>query len=383
MTAALFFFWLALALLVWVYLGYPLVAAAWGRLRPVRFRADGSSPYLVTVGIAAHDAEANIAARVANVLAQRVPFELEVVVASDGSTDSSAAIVKAIAGADARVRLLDLPRIGQSAAQSAIFENARGDVVVLTDAETRFEDDCLAALVAPFASSRVGCVTGILRWRYDAQSHTARHEGVYWRYEQLVRGWESRAGWLSAGTGAVLAARRSLYRPAPAHASLDQMLPLYCRASGATVLVAPDAVGMDRGTASVSEQLRSRTRIATQGIEANLRMSLRIRPWRMPGAFVAIWSHKLLRWATPFLAVLAVLTGIALYAAGESWLYLLPLAFSAAGLVLAGMGYAAAPRRWRIPVVGLPTTIAVVNLAFAIGWLNVVLRRPVRVWESR
>jgi cellulose synthase/poly-beta-1,6-N-acetylglucosamine synthase-like glycosyltransferase len=381
MTVALVVFWLALALLAWVYVGYPLLAAAWGRVRPVRNSPDGVTPRLVTVGIAAHNAQGNIKGRVANVLSQEVPFEVEVLVASDGSSDGTAAVVGEIARTDARVRLLDLPRVGQSAAQTAIFEQARGEIVVLTDAETRFQDGCLPALVAPFASNAVGCVTGILRWHYDARSDTAQHEGAYWRYEQIVRGWESRAGWLSAGTGALLAARRSLYRPAPAHASLDQMLPLYSRASGAAVLVAADAVGIDRGTASVGEQLRSRTRIATQGIEANLRMSLHIRPWRMPGTFLAIWSHKLLRWATPFLAVFAAVAGVALYSADASRLYLLPAAALVFGLLVALIGYLASRAGWRIPLVGLPMTIAAVNLAFAIGWLNVILRRRVRAWE--
>jgi cellulose synthase/poly-beta-1,6-N-acetylglucosamine synthase-like glycosyltransferase len=382
MTVALVTFWLALALLAWVYVGYPVLAAAWGRARPVSVSVEeGARPRLVTVGIAAHNAAANIEGRVANVLAQAVRFEVEVVVASDGSSDATTSLVNEIAGTDGRVRLLDLPRVGQSAAQTAIFEQARGEIVVLTDAETRFQDGCLAALVAPFASNHVGCVTGILRWHYDARSDTAQHEGAYWRYEQLVRGWESRAGWLSAGTGALLAVRRSLYRAAPAHASLDQMLPLYSRAAGATVLVAADAVGVDRGTASVGEQLRSRTRIATQGIEANLRMSIRIPPWRMPGTFLAIWSHKLLRWATPFLVGFAAIAGVALYAGGESRLYLLPAAALVVGLVLALIGYLCARAGRRIPLVGLPVTIAAVNLAFAMGWLNVMLRRRVRAWE--
>jgi biofilm PGA synthesis N-glycosyltransferase PgaC len=381
MAVAIVVFWVSLALIGWVYAGYPLLTALWASVRPVRGRDDGADPRLVTVGIAAHNAEANIAGRIANVLGQRVPFDVEIVVASDGSTDRTAQLVEEDFRADPRVKVLALPRVGQSAAQSAIFDSARGDVVVLSDAETRFEDGCLAALVAPFASSDVGCVTGILRWRYDERSDTAQHEGAYWRYEQVVRGWESRAGWLSAGTGALLAVRSSLYRPAPAHASLDQMLPLYCREAGRKVLVAPDAVGFDRGTASVAEQFRSRTRIATQGIEANLRMSLRIRPWRRPGTFVAIWSHKLLRWFTPFLAAFAAISGAAVYAAGGSPLYLAPLVVAVIGLALAALGYLAAPKGWRIPLVGVPTTIAAVNLAFAMGWINVVLRRRVRAWE--
>ena len=206
------------------------------------------------------------------------------------------------------MRVLDLPRGGQSAAQSAIFEAARGEIVVLTDLDTRYEPGTLEQLVAPFADDRVGCTTGVLRWHYDRRTPTAYHEGTYWRYEQRVRAWESRSGWLAAATGALLACRRALFRPIPAHASLDQMLPLIAREAGLYVIARPQAIGMDQGTFGLGDQFRSRTRIATQGIEANLRMATRITPWKRPGTALAIWSHKLLRWATPFLAALLVAT---------------------------------------------------------------------------
>jgi glycosyltransferase involved in cell wall biosynthesis len=141
-------FWIAVALLAWVYAGYPFAAAVAGRVRPFRVRPTGSPPPLVTVGIAAYNEAPQLAGRIADILAQDVPFGLEVVVGSDGSTDGSVELVAALAASDARIRVLDLPRGGQTAAQRAIFAAAGGEVVVLTDAETRFAPGCLAALVA-------------------------------------------------------------------------------------------------------------------------------------------------------------------------------------------------------------------------------------------
>ena len=373
-------FWLAAAALIWVYGVYPIFARVYGALRPLRLQSAGRPPELVTVGLAVHDGSGEIRERIANILDQSVPFRVEVIVASDGSRDETPAIVRQMAEADPRIRLLQLPRRGQSAAQSAIFEAALGDLVVLTDLETRFASGCLVALVAPLGDSRVGCSTGVLRWLFDEATQTARHEGLYWRYEQAVRAWESRAGWLSAGTGALLAVRRSLYKPAPSHASLDQMLPLFCREARALVVVAEDAIGTDRGTTSQAEQFASRVRIATQGIEANLRMSLRI-PMRQPGTALAVWSHKVLRWATPLLGAGLVLSGVVIYFSTADAGYLVPIA--AAGLIalLALVGQIG---RWlghTIPLTGLPLTIAVVNLAFALAWLNVILRRPIERWE--
>jgi cellulose synthase/poly-beta-1,6-N-acetylglucosamine synthase-like glycosyltransferase len=379
----LFAFWAASAALAWVYLGYPLAALVAGRLRPARVRRDdrGAPVTRVTVGIAAYQAQPLIEGRIRNVFQEPVDFELEVIVASDGSNDELPRTVERLALDDSRIRLLDLPRGGQAAAQSAIFEAAGTEVVVLTDAETRFAPGCLAELVAPFADARVGCTTGVLSWHYDRSTDTARQEGLYWRYEQLVRRWESRAGWLTAGTGALLAVRRECYRPVPAHASLDQMLPLHVHEQGRLVLAVPTAVGIDRGASDVGEQFHSRVRIATQGIEANLRMAPRLTPWRRPGAFLGIWSHKLLRWATPWLALIAIVAATGLVLQGRSPLYLLPLAALGALGVLAVSGALAARRGRRLPLAGFATAFVVVNAAFGLAWLRVLARRRVGSWQ--
>jgi cellulose synthase/poly-beta-1,6-N-acetylglucosamine synthase-like glycosyltransferase len=386
MLLALVLYWGSVALLGWVYVAYPLLALVYGRIKPVRIAEQSAWPALVSVGLAVHDGAGQIGERVADILAQSTPFALEVIVASDGSDDETARIIAATSAIDPRVRLLELPRSGQSAAQAAIFTAARGDVVILTDLETRFAPGCLEALVGPMRDPQVGCSTGVLRWRFDEATATARHEGLYWRYEQAVRRWENRAGWLTAATGALLAVRRSLYRPVPAHASLDQMLPLIARDNAQRVVIARSAIGSDRGTVGLREQFLSRMRIATQGIEANLRMSLRITPWRRPGSFLALWSHKLLRWATPYLALLAALDGSYLALGGESVLYWLLAALAVIGAVLAVIGFVATklrrPLPLPIPLASFALTVAVVNAAFALAWLNVLSRRPISAWEN-
>ena len=219
-------FWIAVGLIAWVYAGYPLAAWVAALLRPFRPTPAGPGPALVTVGIAAHNEARQLEARIANVLDQEGPFALEVIVASDGSTDGSVALVERLASADRRVRLLDLERGGQTAAQRAVFIAAHGEIVVLTDAETRFAAGCLAALIAPFADPRIGAATGRLAWLDEERTETSRNEGAYWRYEQWVRRLESHAGWLTAVTGALLAIRVSAYQEVPDHASMDHLLPL-------------------------------------------------------------------------------------------------------------------------------------------------------------
>jgi cellulose synthase/poly-beta-1,6-N-acetylglucosamine synthase-like glycosyltransferase len=374
-------FWLPSAVVGWVYAGYPACAAIAGRLRPFRLRTDGSAPARVTVGIAAHQEGARIAARIADILAQDVPFELQVVVASDGSTDDTVQTVGALAARDSRIVVLDLERGGQTAAQNAIFTVATGDVVVLSDAETRFAPGCVAALVAPFADPRVGCTTGRLAWLDARRTETSRNEGAYWRYEQLVRRLESEAGWLTSETGTLLAVRRSSFREVPTHASMDHLLPLHVRAHGDVVLAVPEAVASDRGIAGLRDQFRNRSRTATRGIRANLSMVGALAPWRRPGPAVAIWSHKLLRWATPWFVVVVAGAGLVLGLGGAPVYLLAPLAVAAlavtaaAGHLLIGAGR----HPWR--AVTFVRSFAVVNIAFATGWLNVIRGREIEVWH--
>lgn len=379
-------FWLPLSLLAWVYVGYPIAAGLKARFRPYRIDARMGPPGRVTVGIAVHDEAHHLLERIENVLAQVVPFELEVIVASDGSSDSTVDLARALAQGDQRVRVLDLPRQGQTSAQNAIFAHATGDVVVLSDAQTRFVDGCLRALVAPFRDPSVGCTTGQIVWSNAQASGTSQAEGAYWRYEQAVRRAESGAGWLTAVTGAVLAFRRTRFHPVPPYASMDHLLPLYAREAGDIVLAVPEARAIDEGIERPEAQFRNRSRTATRGIQANLAMAARLAPWRRPAAALAIWSHKLLRWATPWLAGSATVASLVL-ATGGAPAYGVFAAGSGAGLALGVIGLARGGRgerdeRGRLPrILSVARSILLVNLAFLVGWIHLLRRKRIESWH--
>jgi cellulose synthase/poly-beta-1,6-N-acetylglucosamine synthase-like glycosyltransferase len=379
-AAAQLLFWIPFSVLLWVYLGYPLAAWLAGRLRPFRLAESLPPARRVTVAFAAHDEADQLPGRVADIFAQEVDAELEVIIASDGSTDGSDALLGELGRSEPRLRTLFLARGGKTRALNAIFAAARGEIIVLTDAETRFGPGSLGEVVRAFRDGRVGCATGRVVWRNAGTTATIRNEGLYWRYEQKVRDLETRAGWLTAATGALLAVRPDLYRPVPGDADMDHLLPLYAREEGLRVVALPNAVAADRGIAGLREQFRSRTRTATRGIRANLAMAGRLAPWRRPDAALAIWSHKLLRWATPWLLLLS--------AAGAAWsvalgleAYLVPLVAGVALLTLAAIGQLA--RRLGRPAgwAALPLAVVVVNLAFLGGWINLFRGRRIEAWR--
>jgi len=162
---------------------------------------------------------------------------------------------------------------------------------------------------------------------------------------------------------------------------MDHLLPLYVREAGGLVVYVPGAVATDRPISGLREQLRNRTRTATRGIRANLSMVAALAPWRRPGPAVAIWSHKLLRWATPWFVIIVGVAGLVLGLGGQPVYLVAPLAVAglaltaAAGHLLIGAGR----HPWR--AVTFVRSFAVVNIAFAIGWLNVLRGREIEVWH--
>ena len=375
-------FWSSVGALAWVYAGYPIVVGIVARAAPIRIRPTEDPPALA-VAIAVHNEADHIAERVANVFAQEASGATihEVIVGSDGSTDDTEAVVLELVRTEPRLRLLALPRGGQTATQNALFDAATAEVVVMTDAETRFEPGCLAALAEPFRDPRVGCATGRLEWRDEQATATSKNEGLYWQYERLVRELESRAGFLTAVTGALLAVRRTARRPVPATASMDHLLPLYVREQGGLVVYVTTALATDRPISGLREQFRSRARTSTRGIRANLSMIRRLAPWRTPKAALAIWSHKLLRWGTPWFLVAAAASGLVL-GLGGSLLYLaVPVALLLGAILAAGahllIGIGRRPPR----IAAFSRSFAVVIVAFAVGWVNVLRGRRIDVWH--
>ena len=201
-------FWVGAGALAWTHVGYPLAAAGLARLRPRPVRRADAMPE-VTVVVAAHDEEDVIARRLENLLALDYPAErLEVVVASDGSTDGTDAAVEAVAARDARVRLLPHPPEGKVAAQDAAVAQTERELVAFSDANALWEPHALRALVRSFADPEVAYVCGRLRL---ADAGGTSREGVYWRYEMWLRENESRLAGITGGNGAIYAVRRSDY----------------------------------------------------------------------------------------------------------------------------------------------------------------------------
>ena len=192
-------FWASLGAILWTHLGYPLFVTALAAVRRKRVAKEDIAPSVAVV-VAAHNEEAVIGRLVESLLAQDYPGELEVVVASDASTDSMDALVEQIAQRDGRVRLVRCPRGGKVAAQNLAVRTVGADVVAFADAGAVWEPAALRKLVRSLADPHVGYVAGKVSF---GEPEGTNREGLYWRYELWLRGRESAAGSITGGNGAI------------------------------------------------------------------------------------------------------------------------------------------------------------------------------------
>jgi cellulose synthase/poly-beta-1,6-N-acetylglucosamine synthase-like glycosyltransferase len=326
--AAEIVFWASAGLIVYTHVGYPLVLRLLTALRrPYRPRRPSwDEAPRVSLIVAAYDEEEVIADKVANALALDYPRErLQVVVASDGSTDATAERARA-AGADL---VLELPRGGKIAAQNAAAERADGEILAFSDANSAWAPDALGRLVEPLADPAVGYACGQVRF-FDP-SGAANLEGAYWRYEMAVREMESGLAGITAGNGAIYAVRREAYLSLAASGSHDLSFPFLLAKQGLRSLYVPLARAEEKMVPTLEGEFARKRRmmVGIWDIVAGEGM-LSPRGYRPLYAF-EIASHRLLRYATPVLHVATLAANLALL--GQGWIYVVALAVQ---LVLLG-----------------------------------------------
>jgi cellulose synthase/poly-beta-1,6-N-acetylglucosamine synthase-like glycosyltransferase len=321
-------FWASAALIVYTHAGYPLALWALSRLRRTRVAGPGGAePPVVSLIVAAYDEEDVIARKVENCLALDYPRDrIEVIVASDGSTDATAERARE-AGADL---VLELPRGGKVRAQDAAVGRARGDILAFSDANSLWEPDALRALVGPFADPRVGYVCGQVRFVGEGGDN---QEGAYWRYEMAVRSLESRLAGVTAGNGAIYATRRESYIVVDPRMGHDLSFPFNMVKRGWRAAYEPRARASEKMVPSIEGEFRRKRRMMSHTWPIVVRGGL-LSPRGYPPLYAfEIFSHRVLRYATPFLHLIALGTNIALL--GEHWVYAVTLGVQVALLAAA------------------------------------------------
>ena len=360
MTAAVAILaFVALALLVWSYAGYPVLIARLARKSSVPAPAPPASPPPVEVIVAAFDEEAGIGRRVANVLAQEYPGDLSLALGCDGCTDGTAERARTAAANDPRVRVTEFEaRRGKASVVNDLVRESRAEILVFTDANSEFRPDAVARLAQRFSDPAVGAVCG--RLELLPPSGTATPETEFWDRESVLKEWEGRLGVCLGANGAIYAARRELVLPLPDGAVLDDFRTAARIArDGRQVVFAGDAVAREVLPSDVSAEASRRFRIGIGAGEV-----LRQESWlwnfrSRPLLALAFFSRKAARWLAPVVAFGALLCALGV-----------PDLRRGAIAVLAALAILAASVRLRLRPRGWPGRLyyfGVINLALAAG----------------
>jgi cellulose synthase/poly-beta-1,6-N-acetylglucosamine synthase-like glycosyltransferase len=324
-------FWCAAGLLLYAQFGYPLVLAGLVALKRGQVAVPVTAPELppVSVIVAAYAEQAVIAARVANLRALDYPAALlEVVVACDGSPDATAALARE-AGADL---VLELPRGGKIRAQDAAVERARGGVLAFSDANVAWEPAALRELVAAFADPKVGYACGQVLFVNDGGTN---QEGLYWRYEMALRSMESRLRSVTGGNGAIYATRREAYLIVDPIMGHDLSFPFNLVKRGWRAVYVSTARASEKMVPSIEGEFARKRRMMSHGWPIVLRGGM-LSPRGYGVTYsLMIFSHRVLRYASPFLHLIAFLTSLALL--GHGWVYVVAVAIQLAILLAAAL----------------------------------------------
>jgi cellulose synthase/poly-beta-1,6-N-acetylglucosamine synthase-like glycosyltransferase len=325
-------FWSCVILLAYAQVGYPLLLAALARVKRPAAAAVASAPGelpSVSLVVAAYDEGAVIGAKVANALALDYPRDrLEVIVASDGSADGTVSEARR-AGADL---VLELARGGKIRAQDAAVARARGDLLAFSDANSTWEPGALRTLVAAFGDGKVGYACGQVQ--FVSQGGT-NQEGLYWRYEMALRSLESKLGSITAGNGAIYATRRDSYIEVDPVMGHDLSFPFNMVKRGWRAVYVPAARATEKMVPSIEGEFARKRRMMSHAWPIVLRGGL-LSPRGYPPLYaLMLVSHRLLRYAAPFLHVVALVASALLVGAGTVYAvaFGLQLALLAAALL--------------------------------------------------
>lgn len=384
-------FWLCLALVVYTYVGYGAVLYIILKVKNIFFRRE-TTPILpldpqlmpdVTLMICAYNEADVIEEKMQNIRALNYPQDkLCVMWVTDGSNDNSNELLQAYP----EVKLVYSPeRKGKAAAMQHGLQENKAEYVIFTDANTMLNADAIREIVRQFMKKNVSCVSGEKRVaaRHAGQA-TAEGEGVYWKYESMLKRWDSELYSAMGAAGELFAVRMSHYLPAPSNALLDDfMMSMLILKDGHRIAYTNEAYATEYGSASTAEESKRKRRIAAGGLQSIWWLRSMMNPFAYPKVAFQYVSHRVLRWSITPLALFALfpLNLLLLFASGSliyQLLFLLQLFFYLSALT----GHILKVSGRRNKLLYIPCYFLFMNLNVFIGIGYLMSHKDSGTWEK-
>lgn len=371
-------FWLGVLSIVYVYFGYPLLVWLVRNFRPRPWIRKSMLP-TVSIVIAARNEEKHIRGKIENTFAIDYPSEkLEIIVVSDFSTDNTDLIVKSFS--DRGVKLVRPDRrVGKTEAQNLGVEEAEGEIILFSDATTKYPPNVIEQIVPNFADNTIGCVGGKLTYQDPNRTTVGRGASDYWNYETNLKVNESLAGSLIGVSGCLYAVRRTAYKQMYPEACSDFLIATIMQRQGLRTVFEPRAVCHEETNVRVDQELRMRTRIAAQTLSDLWLNFDMMNPFKSGFYAVSLISHKLLRYVTPYIFLVVYLANIVL--AFNSAFYAVTLLLQTAFWLIGFVGLIVYWRSSKRSIFSYPAYFALITVASIAGFLKFIVGEKFEKWE--
>lgn len=371
-------FWICVGVLAYVYAGYPLLVLVVSRLFPRVVNRAAIEPH-VTVLITAFNEERAIREKLENTLQIDYPHDkLEILVASDGSTDGTDTIVSDFK--DRGVKLFRQEgRVGKTATQNNAVEHATGEIILFSDATTNYRPDVFRKILPSFADESVGCVAGRLVYTDKEGTGVGKGARGYWNYETFLKSAESRACSLIGASGCLYAVRKSAYEPMYPEACSDFLICTSLYRRGLRSVFEPDAVCSEQTNRRAREEWRMRVRVISQTFTDLWRNRDMLNPFRSGFFAVELISHKVLRYTVP--VILAGLLAASVVLTDRSAFYMSALTVQLLLYFLAFAGWLMEMTGRRLTLLAMPLYFVLANLASVVAFYKFLRGETYTRWE--
>ncbi len=372
-------FWLTLAIIFYTYLGYPILTLFISLFVNNPVNREDTQPS-VTFLITAYNEEKSIRQKLENTLGLDYPKDkMEIMVASDGSTDKTDKIVKEFSDKGVVLHRVE-GRVGKTATQNSAVRMCRGEIVVFSDAASMYEPNAVQAIVKNYADPTVGAVSGM--YTYEDKEGTSAGLGtiLFWRLENFIKSRQTKIKTITGCCGCIYSVRKTLYTELPPDIISDLVEPLTILQKGYRIVFEPEARAIEETAGATKDEFRMRVRVIVRGMNGMLFVRRLFNPKKYPFVSFQLISHKLLRWLVSVFAIIVFVSNAMLVT--TSWFYALLFICQIAFYSSAVVGYYKEQKGIHKPIFYLPLYFCTVNLAALISMFKVLKKENMVTWQT-
>ena len=380
----IYLFWFSIIFVFYAYFGYPLLLLLFTAVNKRKYseqtgRVDNFEPKVALL-ISAYNEEKVIEDKILNSLELNYPKELlEVVVVSDGSSDMTNEIAARYANKGVVLRYFE-GRIGKTACLNRVVPLAKDDIIVFSDANSRYDKEAIKELVKHFADKKIGFVTGGTKYVAEEGNGIANSIGLYSKIEQLTKALETKISSPVGADGAIFAIRKSLYQPLKEYDINDLVIPLNIIKQGFRGIYEPEAFCVEKTSKGANGEFNRQVRITNRTIRAIVNNRELLNPFKHGIFSFQLISHKVCKLLVPYFLILLFFTNILLIR-GE-FLYTAALSGQIVIYLLSWLGYSGYSLNGLSKLINISHTFINVNYAILWGWIKYIQGEKYTTWGT-